>query len=190
MSNKVIYFTNPRCPRNPCAIISPLFSVAHTSSQGLTKQPGVVRLPADGRIRAGLATTPEESPFTSGRDRIRSMIETSTTAPPPSDEEDRAAKTCDRPDAWLCELTIHESAAEFACATVVGAASIPDESASRSGESATAATVAVDEVRHSADCRACQTPIFRKRRPRALCVFGKTGGPGFARNERATGEWI
>ena len=103
-------------------------------------------------IRAGLATTPEESPFTSGRDRIRSMIETSTTAPLPSDEEDRAAQACDRADAWLCELTIHESAAEFACATVVGAASIPDESASRSGESATAATVAVDEVRPSADC--------------------------------------
>jgi hypothetical protein len=103
-------------------------------------------------IRAGLATTPEESPFTSGRDRIRSMIETSTAAAPPSDGEDRGAKTCDRADAWLCELTIHESAAGFACATEVGSASIADESASRSGESATAATVAVDEVRHSADC--------------------------------------
>jgi hypothetical protein len=51
----------------------------------------------------------------------------------------------------------------------------------------------------------CQTPTFRKRRPRALrcqthppsgsvghalCVFEMTGSPGFARNERAMGEWI
>jgi hypothetical protein len=35
----------------------------------------------------------------------------------------------------------------------------------------------------------CQTPTFRKRRPRALCVLEMTGGPGFARNERAPGGW-
>ena len=35
----------------------------------------------------------------------------------------------------------------------------------------------------------CQTPTFRKRRPGPLCVE-VTGGPGFVRNERATGRWI
>jgi hypothetical protein len=28
-----------------------------------------------------------------------------------------------------------------------------------------------------------KTPTFRKRRPRALCVFEMTGGPGFARDQ-------
>jgi DNA-directed RNA polymerase specialized sigma24 family protein len=36
----------------------------------------------------------------------------------------------------------------------------------------------------------CQTPTFRKRRPRALYVLELTGGLGFVRNERATGSWI
>ena len=34
-----------------------------------------------------------------------------------------------------------------------------------------------------------RTPTLRKRRPRALRVFEMTGGPGSARNERATGGW-
>ena len=64
-------------------------------------------------IRAGLATTPEESAFTSGRDRIRSMLETSTRLP--SNDEHSSLETCERPDAWLCELTMQESATEPAC---------------------------------------------------------------------------
>ena len=44
--------------------------------------------------------------------------------------------------------------------------------------------------RMSEDVRRPPSPTFRKRRPRALCVFEMTGGTGFARNERATGGWI
>ena len=68
-------------------------------------------------IRAGLATTPEESPYTSGRDRIQSMLETSTRLP--SHDEHSSLDTCERPDAWLCELTMQESATEPACTTAV-----------------------------------------------------------------------
>ena len=59
-------------------------------------------------IRAGLATTPEESAYTSGRDRIRSMLETSTRLT--SRDEHSSLETCERPDAWLCELTLQETA--------------------------------------------------------------------------------
>src|ERR1039458_555745 len=59
-------------------------------------------------IRAGLATTPEESAYTSGRDRIRSMPETSTRLT--SKDQDSSLETCERPDAWLCELALQETA--------------------------------------------------------------------------------
>ena len=72
-------------------------------------------------IRADLATTPEESPFTSGRDRIQSILETSTTLP--TRDEPSTPDTHERADAWLCELTMQESATLPACTTVAGAAS-------------------------------------------------------------------
>ena len=50
-------------------------------------------------IRAGLATTPEESDFTSGCERIRSMLEISTRLT--SSDAHSTLATCDRPDAWL-----------------------------------------------------------------------------------------
>ena len=41
----------------------------------------------------------------------------------------------ERPDAWLCELTLQETATEPASTTAVGAASPPQESASQPGQS-------------------------------------------------------
>ena len=55
-------------------------------------------------IRAGLATTPEESAYTSGRDRIRSMLETSSRLT--SNAEHSLLETSDRPDAWLCTTNL------------------------------------------------------------------------------------
>ncbi len=58
-------------------------------------------------IRAGIASTPEESHFTSGCERILSL------AGPPgglrSSREESPAESFDRPDAWLCELTLRET---------------------------------------------------------------------------------
>jgi REP element-mobilizing transposase RayT len=58
-------------------------------------------------IRAGIASTPEESQFTSGCDRILSF------AGPPggfhSSHDESSAETSDRPDPWLCELTLRET---------------------------------------------------------------------------------
>ena len=68
-------------------------------------------------IRAGLATTPEESAYTSGCDRIRSMVEISTRLP--STDEHSSRETRERPDAWLCELTLQETAIEPASPTAV-----------------------------------------------------------------------
>ena len=100
-------------------------------------------------IRAGLATTPEESAYTSGCDRIRSMLEISTRLT--SKDEHSSLETCERPDAWLCELTLQETATEPASTTAVGAASPPQESASQAGPVATAVADAVGGSQPSAD---------------------------------------
>jgi REP element-mobilizing transposase RayT len=92
-------------------------------------------------IRAGLATTPEESAYTSGHDRIRGMCKSST--PLPSNEKHSSIETCDRPDAWLCEMTLQETATERVSTTAVGAASPRQESASQDGPVATAVADAV-----------------------------------------------
>ena len=81
-------------------------------------------------IRAGLATTPEESAYTSGCDRIRSMLEISTRLT--STDEHSSRETSERPDAWLCELTLQEMAIGPASTTVMSAASPPGNSASQS----------------------------------------------------------
>jgi REP element-mobilizing transposase RayT len=58
-------------------------------------------------IRAGIAATPEESEYTSGCDRIRSLSDDAAGTPPAADEPSRAVSQ--RPDAWLCELTLEEA---------------------------------------------------------------------------------
>jgi hypothetical protein len=60
-------------------------------------------------VRAGIAATPEESQFTSGFDRIRSLAE-QLVAPPSSPEGNGIAAS--RPaEPWLCELTLDETGA-------------------------------------------------------------------------------
>jgi REP element-mobilizing transposase RayT len=70
-------------------------------------------------IRAGIAETPEQSTHSSVFDRIRSMVSTATPSTPCDQPEPTALAahepTCEppaappqRPDAWLCELTIQE----------------------------------------------------------------------------------
>jgi REP element-mobilizing transposase RayT len=54
-------------------------------------------------VRAGIATTPEESQFTSGFDRIRGLA----AAPSPGD--DHGIDACGPSEDWLCELTLQET---------------------------------------------------------------------------------
>jgi REP element-mobilizing transposase RayT len=100
-------------------------------------------------IRAGLATTPEESEFTSGRDRIRSMDGTSCRLT--SEDEFSSVEICDRPDAWLCEMTLQETAIEPSPTPAVGAGSAAQELALRAGPIATAVTEAVGGSEPSAE---------------------------------------
>jgi REP element-mobilizing transposase RayT len=58
-------------------------------------------------IRAGIASTPEESHFTSGCDRILSLAGNPGEAD--SSREESSAASFDRSDAWLCELTLQET---------------------------------------------------------------------------------
>jgi REP element-mobilizing transposase RayT len=75
-------------------------------------------------IRAGVACTPEESEFTSAFDRIRSLpgsLADSTPEGVSSLEEPSLESSLERvlpteaarPDAWLCELTLNESASKL-----------------------------------------------------------------------------
>ena len=100
-------------------------------------------------IRAGLATTPEESAYTSGCNRIQSLREISTKLT--STDQHRLRETSERPDAWLCELTLKETAIEPTSTTAVSAASPPQESASHAGPIATAVADAVGCSQPSAD---------------------------------------
>jgi REP element-mobilizing transposase RayT len=61
-------------------------------------------------IRAGLAATPEESTYTSGCDRIRSVAACSDRSV--SSHDASAAGISQRPDGWLCELTLREGTVE------------------------------------------------------------------------------
>ena len=58
-------------------------------------------------VRAGITTTPEESQFTSGWDRILSLAGTPVGSPSPNAES--SPKTSNGSDAWLCELTLRET---------------------------------------------------------------------------------
>ena len=58
-------------------------------------------------IRAGIASTPEESQFTSGFERILSLV--GTPGELDSSREENSAETFDRPNEWLCELTLRET---------------------------------------------------------------------------------
>ena len=75
-------------------------------------------------IRAGVAGTPEESEFTSAFDRIRSLPAslsdsardaTSSLEEPALEDsiEHISPAEAERPDAWLCELTLNEGASEL-----------------------------------------------------------------------------
>jgi REP element-mobilizing transposase RayT len=59
-------------------------------------------------VRAGIAATPEESQFTSGFDRIRSLAQHSA-ASPSSSRDESGIDACSPPEAWLCELTLQET---------------------------------------------------------------------------------
>jgi hypothetical protein len=100
-------------------------------------------------IRAGIATTPEESAYTSGCNRIRSMLEISTSLT--STDEHSSREPCERPDAWLCEPKLQETAIELASTTAMTAASPPQESASHAGPIATAVADAVGGSHSAAD---------------------------------------
>ena len=71
-------------------------------------------------IRAGLAATPEESPHTSGYDRIQSLLEEGRD-PSASSEQSGSPETSGRPDAWLCELTLDERAGSHPSNSAEGA---------------------------------------------------------------------
>jgi hypothetical protein len=60
-------------------------------------------------IRAGIASTPEESQFTSGCDRIVSLAGTPGGLYSSREESPAENSDSDRPDAWLCELTLRET---------------------------------------------------------------------------------
>jgi REP element-mobilizing transposase RayT len=76
-------------------------------------------------IRAGIASTPEESQFTSGCDRILSLAGNPGEAD--SSREEGSAQTSDRPDAWLCELTLQETGIAPRTAQAEGAPAAPSE---------------------------------------------------------------
>jgi hypothetical protein len=85
-------------------------------------------------------------------------------------------ETCERTDAWLCELTIQESTTEPAFTTAVRAASIPQEPASQAGPIAIAATVAVDEVQRRADSGTIAGVAAAGESPRLLHVRASDQG--------------
>jgi hypothetical protein len=87
--------------------------------------------------------------YTSGRDRIRGMGEVSNRLT--NNEEHSSLATCDRPDAWLCELPLQETATESVSTTAVSAASTPLELASQAGLIATSVADPVCGVQTSAN---------------------------------------
>jgi len=101
-------------------------------------------------IRAGLALTPEESAYTSGCDRIRSLGEISTRMP--SNDQHSLRETSQRPDAWLCELTLQQPSTAPSSTNGVDAASTPQESVSQAGPFGTAVADAIGGCQPSADC--------------------------------------
>jgi hypothetical protein len=68
-----------------------------------------------------------------------------------SKDENSPLKTCERPDAWLCELTLQETATKPASTTAVDAASPRRESASAAGPVAIAVADTVGASQPSAD---------------------------------------
>jgi hypothetical protein len=68
-----------------------------------------------------------------------------------SDDEHSSLTTFERPDAWLCELTLQETASGPASTTAVSAASPPQGSALQAGAIATAVADAAGGSQPSAD---------------------------------------
>jgi len=121
-------------------------------------------------IRAGLATTPEESVYASGHDRILSMHQTSTGLI--SNDEASQPETRQRDDAWLCELTLQETATERATTTATTSLELP----SQAGPIATAATDAVAVVHCSDDSGAIAGVAAAGEAPRRLHVRASDQG--------------
>ncbi len=70
----------------------------------------------------------------------------------PSNDEHSSLETSQRPDAWLRELTLQETATTPSSTNAVNAASRPRESASQAGPIATAMADAIGGSQPSADC--------------------------------------
>jgi hypothetical protein len=68
-----------------------------------------------------------------------------------SNDEHSTLETCDRPDAWLWQLTLHETVTEPASTIDVSAASTPQESASQARPIAIAVADSVGGSQPSAD---------------------------------------
>jgi REP element-mobilizing transposase RayT len=114
-------------------------------------------------IRAGIATTPEESAYTSGRDRIRGMLNAQTRLT--SEDEPPLIEPCERPNDWLCELTVREKATEPTSTTADRAASIPQNSHSQTGPAVTAVADAVIGARPAAESGPFVGVAATRRRP-------------------------
>jgi hypothetical protein len=109
-------------------------------------------------------------------DRLRDLaglfaIEISTRST--SKDENSPLKTCERPDAWLCELTLQETATKPASTTAVDAASPRRESATAAGPVAIAALPqAVNRTGTTPCCKArSRFPISRRSR----ALFASSG---------------
>ena len=130
-------------------------------------------------IRAGVASTPEESEFTSAYDRIRSRQATRSNSalsaashpgePAPNEPSHRipAAET-ERPDAWLCELTLDERASAAPAAAQCDARCLKSDYRFQRAESPAAFT--------SAAAKACGQGIRSRLSPdRARQIFIAAG---------------
>jgi hypothetical protein len=83
-------------------------------------------------------------------------------------DENSPLVTCERPDAWLCELTLQETATEPASTTAVGAASQRGESASEAVPVAIAVADAVGASQARADSGRTSSVAGRVAAPRRL----------------------
>ena len=78
-------------------------------------------------IRAGIASTPEESQFTSGFDRIQSLA--GTPGALHSSRDESSPDSFDRPDGWLCELTLRETDVVPSAGEADGSPATPSDTA-------------------------------------------------------------
>ena len=80
-------------------------------------------------VRAGIVTTPEESQFTSGAERSLGLV--GNQGGSRSLGEEGSLETSDRPDAWLCELTLRETDVVPRTREAEGSPTAPSETVQR-----------------------------------------------------------